>query len=149
MAHLLFSSHAGADTERAVRLAAAIGASPDAQAAGLKVWVDQRPDGPHRLHAGTPWQEQLEAAIKERRSRMYRTTADDIAALTSLGPLPRDQTGRGPSAVMTCSAARTPLSCAPCAVEKSLGLVASPAKNIRCSKGRASTSRAAACPGKA
>ena len=58
MAHLLFSSHAGADTERAVRLAAAIGASPDAQPAGLKVWVDQRPDGPHQLHAGTPWQEQ-------------------------------------------------------------------------------------------
>lgn len=63
MAHLLFLSHAGADTERAVRLAAAIEASPDAQAAGLKVWVDKRPDGPHRLHAGTPWQDQLEVAI--------------------------------------------------------------------------------------
>jgi len=63
MAHLLFLSHAGADTDRALRLAAAIEASPEAQAAGLKVWVDQRPDGPHRLHAGTPWQDQLERAI--------------------------------------------------------------------------------------
>ena len=45
MAHLLFLSHAGADTERAVKLAAAIEASPEAQAAGLKVWVDKRPDG--------------------------------------------------------------------------------------------------------
>lgn len=33
MAHLLFLSHAGADTERALRLAAAIEASPEAQAA--------------------------------------------------------------------------------------------------------------------
>ena len=57
MAHLLFLSHAGVDTERAVKLAAAIEASPEAQAAGLKVWVDKRPDGPHRLHAGTAWQE--------------------------------------------------------------------------------------------
>ena len=63
MAHLLFMSHAGTDTERAVKLAAAIEASPEARAAGLKVWVDKRPDGPHRLHAGTPWQDQLEAAI--------------------------------------------------------------------------------------
>ena len=63
MAHLLFLSHAGADTERAVKLAAAIEASPEGQAAGLKVWVDKRPDGPHRLHAGTPWQDQLEVAI--------------------------------------------------------------------------------------
>ncbi|MGE3742235.1 MAG: 5'-nucleotidase C-terminal domain-containing protein [Geminicoccaceae bacterium] len=63
MAHLLFLSHAGADTERALRLAAAIEASPNAQAAGLKVWLDKRPDGPHRLNAGTPWQDQLERAI--------------------------------------------------------------------------------------
>ena len=55
MAHLLFLSHAGADTERALRLAAAIESSPDAQAVGLKVWLDKRPDGPHRLQAGTPW----------------------------------------------------------------------------------------------
>ena len=36
MAHLLFLSHAGADTERALRLAAAIEASPDAQKHGLR-----------------------------------------------------------------------------------------------------------------
>ncbi|MFZ1431689.1 MAG: TIR domain-containing protein [Geminicoccaceae bacterium] len=63
MAHLLFLSHAGADTERAITLAAAIESSPEAQAAGLKVWVDKRPDGLHRLHAGTSWQDQLEVAI--------------------------------------------------------------------------------------
>lgn len=63
MAHLLFLSHAGADTDRAIRLAAAIEASPDAQKHGLKVWLDKRPDGPHRLHAGSPWQDQLERAI--------------------------------------------------------------------------------------
>src|SRR5262245_16531516 len=63
MAHLLFLSHAGADAERALRLAAAIEASPDAQKHGLKVWVDKRPDGPHRLRVGAPWQDQLERAI--------------------------------------------------------------------------------------
>ncbi len=63
MAHLLFLSHAGADTERAIKLAAAIESSPEAQAAGLEVWVDKRPDGAHRLHGGTPWQDQLEEAI--------------------------------------------------------------------------------------
>ena len=63
MAHLLFLSHAGADTERALHLATAIEASPDAQAVGLEVWLDKRPDGPHRLQAGTPWQDQLERAI--------------------------------------------------------------------------------------
>src|SRR3954447_16725774 len=36
---------------------------PEAQAAGLKVWVDKRPDDTHRLHAGMPWQDQLERAI--------------------------------------------------------------------------------------
>ena len=61
MAHLLFLAHAGADTEQALRLAAAIEASPEARDAGLKVWVDKRPDG-DRLHAGTPWQNQLERA---------------------------------------------------------------------------------------
>jgi conflict system STAND superfamily ATPase/TIR domain-containing protein len=47
---LPFLSHAGADTARA---------------AGLEVWVDQRPQGAHRLIGGTPWQEQLEAAIAQ------------------------------------------------------------------------------------
>src|SRR4051794_29209756 len=62
---LLFLSHAGADTARALKLADAIEASPEAQAAGLEVWVDQRPQGTHRLIGGTPWQEQLEAAIAQ------------------------------------------------------------------------------------
>ena len=35
----------------------------EAQAVGLKIWVDERPDGLHRPHAGTPWQDQLEAPI--------------------------------------------------------------------------------------
>lgn len=48
MAHLLFLSHAGADTERALRLAAAIEASPEAQ--------QQRPRA-QRMHLpkSTPW----------------------------------------------------------------------------------------------
>ena len=60
---LLFLSHAGADLARALELADAIEASPEAQAAGLEVWVDQRPQGANRLLGGTPWQEQLETAI--------------------------------------------------------------------------------------
>jgi hypothetical protein len=55
MAHLLFLSHAGADTERALRLAARIEASPEAQAAALEFWADKRADGPHRLRGGAPW----------------------------------------------------------------------------------------------
>jgi TIR domain len=60
---LLFLSHAGADSARTLALADAIEASPEAQQAGLKVWLDQRPQGPNRLIGGTPWQEQLETAI--------------------------------------------------------------------------------------
>src|SRR4051794_41814293 len=60
---LLFLSHAGADSARALALADAIEASPEAQKAELKVWLDQRLQGPNRLIGGTPWQEQLEAAI--------------------------------------------------------------------------------------
>src|SRR4051794_30092436 len=60
---LLFLSHAGVDSARALALADAIEASPEAQKAGLKVWLDQRLQGPNRLIGGTPWQEQLEAAI--------------------------------------------------------------------------------------
>jgi hypothetical protein len=62
---LLFLSHAGADSARALALADAIEASPEAQAAGLEVWVDQRPQGANRLIGGTPWQEQLEVAIAQ------------------------------------------------------------------------------------
>src|SRR3954464_15077569 len=60
---LLFLSHAGADSARALELADNIEATPEAQKAGLKVWLDQRLQGPNRLIGGTPWQEQLEAAI--------------------------------------------------------------------------------------
>ncbi|MBX7133927.1 MAG: toll/interleukin-1 receptor domain-containing protein [Fimbriimonadaceae bacterium] len=74
MAHLLFLSHAGADTERALWLAAAIEASPKAQAAGLKVWLDQRPDGPHRLQASTPWQDQLELTATRKALHSASTT---------------------------------------------------------------------------
>src|SRR3954451_4783681 len=63
MTPLLFLSHAGADSARALALADAIEASPEAQKAELKVWLDQRLQGPNRLIGGTPWQEQLEAAI--------------------------------------------------------------------------------------
>ena len=46
-------------------------------------------------------------------------------------------------------AARSPLSLAPCAVEKKFGEVASPAKNKRPSTGAASTARLPAWPGRA
>src|SRR5690242_15566809 len=62
---LLFLSHAGADSARALALADAIEASPEAQKAGLQVWLDRRPQGPNRLIGGTPWQEQLETAIEK------------------------------------------------------------------------------------
>ena len=54
MAHLLFLSHAGADTERAVKLAAAIEASTEAGDAGLEIRVDKRADGADRLDR-VPW----------------------------------------------------------------------------------------------
>lgn len=60
---LLFLSHAGEDAERAVALARAIEAIPAARDAGLRVWVDKRPDGSARLFTGTPWLDQLEEAI--------------------------------------------------------------------------------------
>ena len=50
---LLFLSHAGADTKRALELAHAIEASPQARSAGLEVWVDQRPHG--TLLHGSVW----------------------------------------------------------------------------------------------
>jgi hypothetical protein len=59
---LLFLSHAGADLARALALADAIEAGPEAKKAGLEVWVDQRPQGANRLIGGTPWQELLETA---------------------------------------------------------------------------------------
>src|SRR5579872_1041227 len=50
---------------------------------------------------------------------------------------------------ITSRAARIPESCAPWAVVKKSGEVASPAKNSRPSTGAASTARLPACPGKA
>jgi WD40 repeat protein len=60
MAPLLFLSHAGADTEAAHALTRAIESAPDAQAAGLKVWLDKRD-----LVPGREWQPQLEHAIAQ------------------------------------------------------------------------------------
>jgi hypothetical protein len=48
MASLLFLSHAGADTNAALALAHAIEAAPDAQAVGLRVWIDKRDLTPGR-----------------------------------------------------------------------------------------------------
>src|ERR1700754_2890256 len=53
------------------------------------------------------------------------------------------------SEATTSPAALSPLSLAPCAVEKKFGEVASPAKNSRPSTGAASTARAPAWPGRA
>jgi WD40 repeat protein len=58
---LLFLSHAGADTEAALALTRAIEEAPDAQAAGLKVWLDKRD-----LVPGREWQVQLEGAIRRK-----------------------------------------------------------------------------------
>ena len=58
---LLFLSHAGVDSEAALQLADVIEASPAAQHAGLKVWIDKR-----SLVPGTSWQQQLEDAIGHR-----------------------------------------------------------------------------------
>jgi hypothetical protein len=58
---LLFLSHTGIDSERALALATAIEASPDARRLGLKVWIDKR-----NLRAGTSWQQQLEDAIEKK-----------------------------------------------------------------------------------
>ncbi|TQE95332.1 MAG: toll/interleukin-1 receptor domain-containing protein, partial [Spiribacter salinus] len=54
----LFLSHAGPDRSVAIELKRRLLASPDAQAAGLKVWLDV-----DDLDEGKPWQPQLEAAI--------------------------------------------------------------------------------------
>ena len=57
----LFLSHAGIDGAAAVALAERIEQSPEARRHGLTVWVDRRASG---LQPGTPWQDQLEAAIR-------------------------------------------------------------------------------------
>jgi WD40 repeat protein len=56
----LFLSHSGADTDAARELKRRLLDSPDARAAGLKVWLDK-----DDLAAGVGWQIQLEKAIGE------------------------------------------------------------------------------------
>src|SRR5262249_51605993 len=56
---LLFLSHAGIDSEAAVRQAERIAASPEAQAKGLTVWIDK-----DHLGAGR-WKDQLQQALKD------------------------------------------------------------------------------------
>jgi hypothetical protein len=56
----LFLSHAGIDSEAALRLAERISASPEAQAQGLTVWIDK-----DYLGAGGRWKDQLQEALKE------------------------------------------------------------------------------------
>jgi TIR domain len=72
----LFLSHAGIDSAAAVALAERLEQSPEAQRHGLTVWVDKR-EHPSGLQPGTPWQEQLEAAIQERSTAfaIYLTNA--------------------------------------------------------------------------
>jgi Novel STAND NTPase 1/TIR domain len=55
---LLFLSHAGVDSEAALRFAEQIECRPEARNCGLKVWIDSR-----SLIAGQSWQEQIERAI--------------------------------------------------------------------------------------
>jgi WD40 repeat protein len=62
---VLFLSHAGVDTDRAIVLARLIEEIPEARRAGLQVWVDRRPDGSARLLPGKPWMDQLEQAIQQ------------------------------------------------------------------------------------
>jgi WD40 repeat protein len=57
--HLLFLSHASADTETAQALVARIESTPEARKHGLKVWIDKRD-----LKAGEGWQVQLEQALE-------------------------------------------------------------------------------------
>ena len=60
MPPLVFLSHSGADTEAARELKRRLRASPDAKAAGLKVWFDK-----DDLRPGGQWQLQIEQAIQE------------------------------------------------------------------------------------
>ena len=59
-APVLFLSHAGIDSEAALRLADTIEASAAAREVGLTVWIDKR-----SLAPGTSWQQQLEDAIEQ------------------------------------------------------------------------------------
>src|SRR5512147_582265 len=56
--HLLFLSHAGIDSEAALRLARRLEESNEAQAHGLKVWIDKID-----LGAGGRWKDALQSAL--------------------------------------------------------------------------------------
>src|SRR5215510_5190789 len=58
MSHLLFLSHAGIDSEVALRLAERIENSVEAQRAGLRVFIDKAD-----LRAGGRWKDQLQQAL--------------------------------------------------------------------------------------
>jgi formylglycine-generating enzyme required for sulfatase activity len=59
-AHRLFLSHAGVDSEAALRLARQLEDSADAKAHGLKVWIDKQD-----LVAGSPWKDALQSALDD------------------------------------------------------------------------------------
>ena len=71
---LLFLSHAGSDSDAALKLAEQIEATPAAIQAKLKVWIDKR-----CLRPGTPWQQQLEDAI-EHHSTAFAIYLSDAGA---------------------------------------------------------------------
>jgi WD40 repeat protein len=56
--HLLFLSHAGVDSEAALRLARRLEESEEAKAHGLKVWIDKTD-----LGAGGRWKDALQSAL--------------------------------------------------------------------------------------
>jgi hypothetical protein len=56
---LLFLSHAGIDSEAALRLAERIKSSPEAQSPGLRVYIDKAD-----LRAGGRWKDQLHDTLQ-------------------------------------------------------------------------------------
>src|SRR5262249_27833336 len=58
--HLLFLSHAGIDSEAALRLARRREDCEEAQAHGLKVWIDKTD-----LRAGGRWKDALQSALAD------------------------------------------------------------------------------------
>ena len=58
---VIFLSHSGADTDAARTFRRRLLASPDARAAGLKVWFDKK----WRPRTGQTWQPQIEQAITQ------------------------------------------------------------------------------------
>ena len=89
----------------------------------------------------------MKASAKQS-SLLLRTAKEEWIA-SSLRKFPRNGVVSSSRRANTSSAARSPQSRAPCAVEKKSGEVASPAKNGRPSTGAASTARSPAWPGRA